>query len=62
MEDINEEMILDIDSNDANNSLAVVEYIEDLYSYYRQVEVPFSQNFSKFQIQTLQMLVFSIEL
>ncbi|KAK2408713.1 CYCLIN B2-4 [Trifolium repens] len=38
MEDINEEMILDIDSNDANNSLAVVEYIEDLYSYYRQVE------------------------
>jgi cyclin B len=42
VEDINGEMILDIDSCDANNSLAVVEYIEDLHSYYRQVEVPFS--------------------
>ncbi|XP_045831492.1 G2/mitotic-specific cyclin-2-like [Trifolium pratense] len=41
MEDIDGEMILDIDSCDANNSLAVVEYIEDLHSYYRQIEVPF---------------------
>ncbi|CAJ2635906.1 unnamed protein product [Trifolium pratense] len=38
MEDIDGEMILDIDSCDANNSLAVVEYIEDLHSYYRQIE------------------------
>lgn len=40
MEDIEGEMILDIDSCDANNSLAVVEYIEDLHAYYRKIEVP----------------------
>ncbi|AET03638.1 G2/mitotic-specific cyclin-2 [Medicago truncatula] len=38
MEDIEGEMILDIDSCDANNSLAVVEYIEDLHAYYRKIE------------------------
>ncbi|WJX56171.1 G2/mitotic-specific cyclin-1 [Trifolium repens] len=38
MEDIMEEPILDIDTTDANNPLAVTEYIEDLYSYYRKVE------------------------
>lgn len=39
MEDIVEEPILDIDSYDANNPLAVVEYIEDLHSHYRRIEV-----------------------
>lgn len=39
MEDIMEEPVLDIDTSDANNPLAVVEYIEDLYAYYRKVEV-----------------------
>lgn len=39
MEDILEEPVLDIDTRDANNPLAVVDYIEDLYSYYRKVEV-----------------------
>ena len=39
MEDIVEEPILDIDSCDANNHLAVVEYIEGLHSYYRKIEV-----------------------
>ncbi|XP_004512252.1 G2/mitotic-specific cyclin-1 [Cicer arietinum] len=38
MEDIMEEPVLDIDTSDANNPLAVVEYIEDLYAYYRKVE------------------------
>jgi hypothetical protein len=41
MEDIMEEPILDIDTSDADNPLAVTEYIEDLYSYYRKVEVHF---------------------
>lgn len=39
MKDIDGEEILDIDSADAKNSLAVVEYIEDLHSYYRKMEV-----------------------
>ncbi|MCH97229.1 G2/mitotic-specific cyclin-1-like, partial [Trifolium medium] len=38
MEDIMEEPILDIDASDENNPLAVTEYIEDLFSYYRKVE------------------------
>ncbi|KAK7406913.1 hypothetical protein VNO78_08549 [Psophocarpus tetragonolobus] len=38
MEDINEETVLDIDIGDANNPLAVVDYIEDLYAYYRKTE------------------------
>lgn len=38
MEDIDGELILDIDSCDANNTLAVAEYIEDLHSFYRKIE------------------------
>uniref|UniRef100_A0A5B6YR87 Putative G2/mitotic-specific cyclin-2-like n=1 Tax=Davidia involucrata TaxID=16924 RepID=A0A5B6YR87_DAVIN len=38
MEDIFEEPIMDIDSCDAKNSLAVVDYVEDLYAYYRRME------------------------
>ncbi|TKY70259.1 G2/mitotic-specific cyclin-1 [Spatholobus suberectus] len=38
MEDIIEETVLDIDICDANNPLAVVDYIEDLYSHYRKME------------------------
>ncbi|KAH9710672.1 cyclin-B2-3 [Citrus sinensis] len=38
MEDIVEEPIVDIDSWDAKNPLAVVEYVEDLFSYYRKME------------------------
>ncbi|KAK2373284.1 CYCLIN B2-4 [Trifolium repens] len=37
MEDIMEEPI-NIDTSDADNPLAVTEYIEDLYSFYRKVE------------------------
>jgi len=39
MEDIIDETVLDIDVCDANNPLAVVDYIEDLYAYYRKTEV-----------------------
>ena len=39
MEDISEEPVLDIDSGDKSNPLAVVEYIDDIYTYYKRVEV-----------------------
>lgn len=39
MEDIVEEPIVDIDGCDLKNPLAVVEYVEDLYAYYRRMEV-----------------------
>ncbi|XP_038897331.1 G2/mitotic-specific cyclin-2 [Benincasa hispida] len=39
MEDIEEEPEVDIDSRDKNDQLAVVEYIDDLYAYYRKSEV-----------------------
>lgn len=39
MEDLTEEPVLDIDSSDKKNQLAVVEYIDDLYTYYKKVEV-----------------------
>lgn len=38
MEDMVEEPIVDIDSCDAKNPLAAVEYVEDLFSYYRKME------------------------
>ncbi|KAA8547580.1 hypothetical protein F0562_004009 [Nyssa sinensis] len=38
MEDIFEEPIMDIDSCDAKNPLAVVDYVQDLYAYYRRME------------------------
>lgn len=39
MEDVDEEeLLLDIDSGDKNNTLAVVDYVDDLYAYYRRVE------------------------
>lgn len=33
------EQIVDIDSADINNELAVVEYVEDMYKFYKLVEV-----------------------
>lgn len=39
MEDIFEEPVVDIDSCDAKNPLAVTDYVEDLYAYYKKVEV-----------------------
>ncbi|XP_031261532.1 G2/mitotic-specific cyclin-2-like [Pistacia vera] len=38
MEDIDEEPVVDIDGCDAKNPLAVVEYVEDLYAYYKKME------------------------
>ncbi|KAK9074806.1 hypothetical protein SSX86_003125 [Deinandra increscens subsp. villosa] len=38
MEDIFEEPVVDIDISDTKNSLAVVEYVEDLYAHYRKME------------------------
>lgn len=39
MEDIVEEPVVDIDGSDAKNPLAVVDYVEDMYAYYRKMEV-----------------------
>ncbi|CAN4116724.1 unnamed protein product [Withania somnifera] len=39
MDDIFEETAIDIDSDDAKNPLAVVDYVEDLYAYYSKMEV-----------------------
>ncbi|KNA12800.1 hypothetical protein SOVF_122630 [Spinacia oleracea] len=38
MEDIFEDPILDIDGRDAKNPLAVTDYIDDLYLYYKRME------------------------
>lgn len=39
MEDIFEDPILDIDGRDSKNPLAVTDYVDDLYTYYRKMEV-----------------------
>lgn len=39
MEEDEAEPIVDIDSCDKRNPLAVTEYIDDIYSYYNKVEV-----------------------
>lgn len=39
MEDVFEEALIDIDSDDANNPLAGVDYVGDLYANYRKMEV-----------------------
>jgi hypothetical protein len=31
--------IVDIDAGDANNELAAVEYLEDIYKFYKMIEV-----------------------
>ncbi|KAF7849508.1 hypothetical protein BT93_L0713 [Corymbia citriodora subsp. variegata] len=38
MEDVAEESVTDIDSCDKDNQLAVVEYIDDLYKFYKKAE------------------------
>ena len=43
MEDVVEEPVADIDMGDKNDPLAVVEYIDDIYNFYRKAEV--IQNF-----------------
>ncbi|KAH1243976.1 Cyclin-B2-3 [Glycine max] len=38
MEDVEEEPVLDIDACDRKDTLAVVEYIDDIYSFYKDIE------------------------
>lgn len=37
MEDV-DSLIMDIDSGDTKNPLAVTEYIDDIYTYYKKAE------------------------
>lgn len=40
MEDLDsDEPIVDIDASDKKNPLAVAEYIDDIYAYYKKTEV-----------------------
>lgn len=39
MEDVEEDHVLDIDSSDVKDPLAVVEYIESIHAHYRGTEV-----------------------
>ena len=39
MEDVVEEPVIDIDNCDSKDPLAVVEYIDDLYKFYKKAEV-----------------------
>ncbi|KAG5250230.1 hypothetical protein OIU77_026220 [Salix suchowensis] len=39
MEDVEEEPVMDIDGCDKKNPLAVVEYIDDLYNFYKKAEI-----------------------
>lgn len=48
MEDTSEEPVVDIDGNDKKNPLAVVEYIDDIYSYYKKVEVVYNFHYTCF--------------
>lgn len=46
MEDVAEEPVTDIDSCDKGNQLAVAEYIDDLYKFYKKAEVIKSFHFA----------------
>lgn len=46
------ELVVDIDACDKENQLAVVDYVEDIYKYYKSVEVPHCSVILKF-IRTL---------
>ena len=39
MEDVDDDTVLNIDSSDGKNPLAVGEYIEDIHAHYRETEV-----------------------
>ncbi|XVE67280.1 hypothetical protein DITRI_Ditri08aG0148000 [Diplodiscus trichospermus] len=41
MEDV-EDSIIDIDSSDSKDPLALVEYVDDIYAYYRETEIIFA--------------------
>jgi cyclin B len=58
-----EESVMDIDSCDKNNPLSVVEYINDIYCFYKKNEVTFSVLFlyhydhSSFKIETFSIIL-----
>lgn len=53
MEDVTvEEPILDIDVSDSKNSLAAVEYVQDLYAFYRKMEVKYCLLYLCFEIRS----------
>lgn len=60
MEDIVMEKAPDIDSCDSNNPLAVVEYVEDIYSFYRQTEVTIHFTFEHILLQYTDLIPFFI--
>ncbi|PHT82089.1 hypothetical protein T459_15104 [Capsicum annuum] len=43
MEDTEDWSVVDIDSSDKKNKLTVVEYIDDIYAYYKKAEYPGSR-------------------
>lgn len=45
-----EEPIVDIDVLDSKNSLAAVEYVQDLYAFYRTMEVNYGLVLSVFEV------------
>lgn len=57
MEDIKEESIMDIDGCDADNPREAVEYIEDIYSFYRKIEVSDCDNYFTWNGKLLEVLV-----
>jgi hypothetical protein len=44
----NYEVLPSIDDGDLENQLAVVEYVEDIYKFYKKIEVCFSVNDCRF--------------
>lgn len=64
MEDM-ENSIIDIDCSDSKDPLAVVEYVDDIYAYYKATEVSFDLNLPMRQLKAewvgkhyLELLVF----
>ncbi|KAJ8772714.1 hypothetical protein K2173_027891 [Erythroxylum novogranatense] len=52
MEDVEDEPVTDIDSPDSKNPLAVVEYIDDLYNFYKKAEKSYRVSPSYMQQQS----------
>lgn len=50
----------DIDSGDLNNPLAAVTYVEDIYTFYRKIEVKFLHDTKKKKMETYSTLIYSI--
>ncbi len=49
------ELIYDIDASDAHNELAVVDYVEDIYRFYRSTEVSLAS--SSFMLMPNQLVI-----